>query len=59
MNGLPVDPESAGSGYAGATRADPSPGAGERWLWKALKSVDEVTAVEELFDFAAQLHLDA
>jgi hypothetical protein len=30
MDGRPVDPESAWSGYAGATRADPSPGAVKR-----------------------------
>ncbi len=30
MDGRPVDPESAWSGYAGATRADPSPGAAKR-----------------------------
>jgi hypothetical protein len=29
MDGPPVDPESAWSGYAGATRADPPPGAVE------------------------------
>ena len=36
MDGRPVDPESAWSGYAGATRADRPPGAGERWLWSQL-----------------------
>ena len=33
MDGPPVDPESAWSGYAGATRANPSPGAGKCRLW--------------------------
>ena len=32
MDGRPVDPESAWSGYAGATRADPPPGAVKRSL---------------------------
>ena len=30
MDGPPVDPESAWSGYAGATKADPPPGAVKR-----------------------------
>ena len=30
MDGQPVDPESAWSGYAGATRANPPPGADKR-----------------------------
>ncbi len=30
MDGQPVDPESAWSGYAGATRANPPPGAVKR-----------------------------
>jgi hypothetical protein len=36
MDGQPVDTESAWSGYAVSTRANPPPGAGERWLWSQL-----------------------
>ena len=50
MDGPPVDPESAWSGYAGATRADPFPGAAERSRHRVRDSLDDLRPALPPFD---------
>ena len=56
MDGRLVDPESAGAATPG--RPGRPPPRRQQVLAMEKESVDQVATVEELFDLAAQLHLD-